>query len=241
MRSPLVTALLHPWNSAMLGISILAGLTAAWWLFPLGLILWMVMVWRIASDRRIRLDYDMQARSGTLSARFQDRYSKVVQSQMRIFTSLMSAGGRTKTALDPVQEEIELLTKRVYDLCRQMTGPENYVKVSKMNTDLEGERALLKLSLESADDPLVKREKEESLAALDDRIKKLKKVSTFLDRVEAQLASMSTTMDAILADIIRLQALGGARAEKEAPDIVSQIRTQSAQVEKFAKEAAELA
>jgi hypothetical protein len=59
--------------------------------------------------------------------------------------------------------------------------------------------------------------------------------------VEAQLASMSTTMDAILADIIRLQALGGARAEKEAPDIVRQIRAQSAQVEKFAKEAAELA
>jgi hypothetical protein len=52
---------------------------------------------------------------------------------------------------------------------------------------------------------------------------------------------MSTTMDAILADIIRLQALGGSRAEKEAPDIVRQIRAQSAQVEKFAKEAAELA
>jgi uncharacterized protein YqgV (UPF0045/DUF77 family) len=241
MRSPLVTALFHSLNPAMLGVSILAGLVAAWWLFPLGVILWIVMVARIASDRRIRLDYDMHARSGTLSARFQDLYSRVVQSQMRIFNSLMSAGGRTKTALDPVQAEIELLTTRVYSLCRQMTGPENYVKVSKMNTDLEGERALLKLSLESATDPLVKREKEESLAALDDRIKKLKKVDTFLDRVEAQLASMSTTMDGILADIIRLQAMGGAQAEKEVPDIIRQIRSQSAQVEKFAKEAAELA
>jgi hypothetical protein len=240
MRTPLVTALLNDLNTAMLGIAVLAGLTAAWWLFPLGLILWAVMIARIATDRRIRLDYDMQARSGTLSARFQERYSRVVQSQMRIFNSLMSAGGRTKAALDPVQAELELLTDRVYNLCRQMTGPENYVKVS-MNTDLEGERALLQLSLESASDPLVKREKEESLAALNDRIKKLKKVSTFLDRVEAQLASMTTTMDSILADIVRLQALGGAHAEKEAPAIVRQIRGQSAQVEKFAKEAAELA
>jgi hypothetical protein len=125
MRSPLVTALFHSLNPAMLAVSVLAGLVAAWWLFPLGVVLWMVMVWRIASDRRIRLDYDMQARSGTLSARFQDQYAKVVQSQMRIFNSLMSAGGRTKLALDPVQAEIELLTKRVYDLCRQMTVPEN--------------------------------------------------------------------------------------------------------------------
>ncbi len=241
MRSPLVTALFHGINPAMFAAAVLAGLVAAWWLFPLGLILWFVMVSRIASDRRIRMDYDMQARSGTLSSRFQEQYSRVVRSQMRIFNSLMSAAGRTKTALDPVQGELETLTNRVYSLCRQMTGPENFVKVSKMNTDLDGERALLKLALDGETDPLVKREKEEALNAIDDRIKKLKKVSKLLDRVEAQLASLATTMDSILADIIRLQALGAAQAEKEAPDIIRQIRAQAKQVDEFAKEAATLA
>jgi hypothetical protein len=241
MRSPLVTALFHGLNPAMFALAVLAGLVAAWWLFPIGLILWMIMVWRIASDRSIRLDYDMQARSGTLSTRFQELYSKVVRSQMRISNSLMSASGRMKTALNPVQGELEILVNRVYALCRQMTGPENFVKVSKMNTDLDGERALIKLALESADDPMVKREKEEALHAIDDRIKKLKKVDTLLDRVEAQLSSLSTTMDAILADIIRLQALGSAQAEKEAPEIIRQIRAQAQQVDDFAKEAATLA
>jgi prefoldin subunit 5 len=238
MRSPWVTALFHSLNPAMLTLAILAGLVAAWWLFPVGLVLWLVMVARIATDRRVRLDYDMNARSGTLSARWQEQYAKVIRSQMRIFNSLMSAGGRTKAALDPVQAELENLTDRVYSLCRQMTGPENFVKVSTMNVDLEGERALIKLSLESAADPLVKREKEEALHALDDRIKKLKKVSTLLDRVEAQLDSMATTMDAILADIVRLQAMGGAQAAREAPQIVRQIRSQCEQVEEFAREAA---
>jgi hypothetical protein len=241
MRSPLVTALFQGLNQAMLAAAVVAGLVAAWWLFPLGVVLWLIMVARVASDRRIRLEYDMQARSGTLSARFQELYTRVVRSQMRIFNCLMSAGGRTKTALDPVQAELELLTNRVYALCRQMTGPENFVKVSRMNTDLEGERALIKLSLEGATDPLVKREKEEALQALDDRIKKMKKVSTFLDRVEAQLASMATIMDSILADIVRLQALGGAQAAKEAPQIIRQIREQARQVEEFTKEAARLA
>lgn len=241
MRSPLVTALFHSLNPAMLAIAILAGLVAAWWLFPLGVILWILMVVRIATDRRIRLDYDMNARSGTLSTRFQEEYSKVVRSQMRIFNSLMSASGRTKTALDPIQAEIELLTTRVYNLCRQMTGPENFVKVSKMNTDLEGEQALIKLSLENITDPLVKREKEEALHTLEERIKKLKKVDTLLDRVEAQLSSLSTTMDSILADIIRLQAMGAADAEKEAPELIRQVRAQAEQVEEFAKEAAKLA
>lgn len=241
MRSPLVTALFHGLNPAMFALAVLAGLVAAWWLFPIGLILWMIMVWRIASDRSIRLDYDMQARSGTLSTRFQELYSKVVRSQMRISNSLMSASGRMKTALNPVQGELEILVNRVYALCRQMTGPENFVKVSKMNTDLDGERALIKLALESAGDAMVKREKEEALHAIDDRIKKLKKVDTLLDRVEAQLSSLSTTMDSILADIIRLQALGSAQAEKEAPEIIRQIRVQAQQVDDFAKEAATLA
>ena len=59
MRSPLVTALFHGLNPAMFALAVLAGLVAAWWLFPIGLILWMIMVWRIASDRSIRLDYDI--------------------------------------------------------------------------------------------------------------------------------------------------------------------------------------
>jgi hypothetical protein len=159
---------------------------------------------------------------------------------MRIFNSLMSASGRMKVALDPVQGELENLTNRIYLLCRQMTGPENFVKVSKMNTDLDGERALVKLALEGVTDPVVKREKEEALHAIDDRIKKLKKVDTLIDRVEAQLSSLSTTMDSILADIIRLQALGPAQAEKEAPEIIRQVRAQTKQVDDFAREAATL-
>jgi hypothetical protein len=238
MRSPRATAIFQPINLSMLGLSILAGLIAAWWLFPLGLAFWLVMMARIANDRTIRFDYDMAARSETLSTRFQALYNQVLRSQMRIFNSLMSAGGSTKRALEPVQTEVETLTNRVYALCRQMTGPENFVKVSKMNSDLEGERALLTLSMDNVTDPLVKKEKTEALQTLDERMKKLKQVSTLLDRVEAQLSGVATTMDSILADIIRLQALGAAQAEKEAPEIIRQIRVQTEQVDDFAQEAA---
>jgi hypothetical protein len=241
MRSPLTIALFHPLNAAMFGMAALAGLTAAWWLFPLGLALWIVMVARIANDRFIRTDYDMQARSGTLSPRFQQLYSQVVHSQMRIFNSLMSAGGSTKHALEPVQTEIQTLTNRVYVLCRQMTGPENYVKVSTSNTDWKGERALLTLSMDGATDPMVKKEKEEALRSVDDRMRKIQQVSTLLDRVEAQLNSVAASMDSILADIVRLQAMGGPQAEKEAPEIIRQIRAQAKQLETFGEEAAKFA
>jgi hypothetical protein len=237
MRSPLTLAFFHPLNAAMFILAALAGLFAAWWLFPLGLVFWIVMVAQIANDRFVRTDYDMQARSGTLSPRFQQLYEQVIHSQMRIFNSLMSASGSTKRALEPVQSEIQSLTSHVYTLCRQMTGPENYVKVSTTNTDLPGQRALLTLGIGNATDDLIKKEKQEALRALDDRMKKIQQVSTLLDRVEAQIGSLASTLDSILADIVRLQAMGSAQAEKEAPEIIQQIRAQVKQLDSFAEEA----
>ena len=44
MSSSLRAALTDRMNLAMLGISIAAGLLAAWWLLPIGLAVWVIMV-----------------------------------------------------------------------------------------------------------------------------------------------------------------------------------------------------
>jgi len=44
MQSSFRSALFQPLNLAMLGVTILAGVLAAWWLFPIGLVLWLIMV-----------------------------------------------------------------------------------------------------------------------------------------------------------------------------------------------------
>ncbi len=238
MRSPLATAFLHPLHQAMFLLAAAAGLLAAWWLFPVGLTLWLVMVLRMAGDRSLRTSFDMEARAGTLSTRFQELYNRVVRSQTRINNFFLSLTGRTKRAFLPLQAEVESLTNTVYDLCLKMTAPENYVKVSRSNTDFEGERALLTLSLDSVTDPIIRREKEEALHALDDRAKKIRQIEKMLDRVEAQLASTAGSLDSVLADIMRLQALGAAQAEREVPKIIQQLRGQIKQLKASEAEAA---
>jgi hypothetical protein len=241
MRSPLAIALFHPLNLVGLAWSVAAGLIAAWWLFPLGLLLWLIMVIIIANDRSLRYNYDMQARTGTLSARFQKLYDQVMRSQSRIAKSLISAGGRPRRALAPVQAEVETLTNQVYSACQQMTGPENYLKIANSNSDVEGERALLVLSLDGIADPVVKKEKEEALRAVESRAQKNKAIAALLDHMEAQLSTVVSTLDATLADVVRLQAMGAAQAEKEMPKVLQQIREQSAQLKAFEDEAARVA
>jgi hypothetical protein len=96
--------------------------------------------------------------------------------------------------------------------------------------------------MEGLTDPAVKREKEEALRALDNRLQTFKDIATMLDRVEAQLSgSVLNVMDAALSDVIRLQALGAAQAEKEVPAVLQQIRQQSEELEKLENEASRLA
>jgi hypothetical protein len=242
MRSPLTTALLNPLNLTMLVFSALAGLIAAWWLFPLGLTIWAIMVATIANDKSIRINYNMEARLGTLSTRFQEPYSKAVRSQTRLFNSLLSASGGNRRALEPVQTEIEKLVEKIYSVCQQMTAPENYLSVSKAKiADLEGERALLVLSMDKNMDPVVRREKEEAIHALDARLQRTKAIAAMLERVETQLASTTTVMDAMLADIMRLQVLGVAQIKQEVPTLLQKLRGEIGQLEATEKEIARLA
>jgi ABC-type transporter Mla subunit MlaD len=87
---------------------------------------------------------------------------------------------------------------------------------------------------------MIRREKEEALHALDDRMKKIKEIEKMLNRVEAQLASTAGALDSVLADIMRLQALGGTQAEREVPKIVQQIRGQLKQLKASEAEAASM-
>jgi hypothetical protein len=122
-----------------------------------------------------------------------------------------------------------------------MTRPESYIKVTQANSDLDGERALLVLSLDGIADPVVKREKQEALKTLDSRIQQVKQVNQLLDRVEAQTGSLANSLDGALADVIRLQAMGAAQAEKQAAPILQQVRDQMAQLKSFEAEAAQVA
>jgi hypothetical protein len=232
MRSPLATALLNPLNLAMPVLAVLAGLLAAWWLLPLGLVLWAIMVATIANDKSLRINYNMEARLGTLPSRFQDPYSKAVRAQMRVFNSLLNVGGENRRALEPVESAVEALVDKVYELCQQMTAPENYLSVSQgKNADLEGQRALLVLSIDKDMDPTIKQQKEAAIKELEGRIQKTKGLAAALEHVEAQLTSTTTLLETLPAEIMRLQVMGVAQIRQEVPVLLAKLKQESDQVQ----------
>jgi chromosome segregation ATPase len=226
----MVTGLLHRTSLLMLGLAILAGLVVAWWLFPLGLALWLVMGIAIARDPSLRLRNKMHRRA-PLAPRFQKYFDRVQRSQVRIFNSLTAAPSRTRRALQPIQTEVEALTTQVHTLCRRMTTLENYRVVSESKSNLQSDLKRINDAINNAGDTLVKQEYEESRRALMERMAKQGLIATELDRVEAQLVGMVNEMDGLVTEVVRLQAMDPEEAGRRVPPLVEKLRERSGELE----------
>jgi len=234
-RSPWLTALINPLNLAMLALALAAGLCAAWWLFPLGLVVWVVMVLAIARDPSLVISATMDSRA-PLAARFQAPFDRIERSQVSLFNTLASADPRIRGSFRQVQAETDTLVNQAYLLCQRMSALENYRLVTQSGGNLDDQLKGLQAQVAAATDPMVKKEYEQSLAALQDRVSKLHATQTQLDRVEAQLSSLSSQMDSALTEVVRIQSLGPSVAAGQAAALAQTLHKQALDLESFQKE-----
>jgi chromosome segregation ATPase len=194
------------------------------------------MVVAVSRDPSLRISHEMQKRE-PLAQRFQRHFDRIERSQVGVFNSLATAPAGTRRALQPVRAEIDMLTMQAYSLCKRMTVLENYRVVSQSQEDLEADLRQLSVKIEAAEDPLIRREYEDTRHSLQERTAKLQAVSTELDRVEAQLVSLASELDGIVTQMIRLQAMGPKDAARYVPDLVNKLREESTQLKEFEREA----
>jgi chromosome segregation ATPase len=236
-RSPWLTALINPLNLAMLALSVAAGLCSAWWLLPLGLILWVVMLLVVARDPSLVISSTMESRE-PLAARFQAPFDRIERSQVSLFNSLASADPRIRNSFHQVQAETDALVNQTYLLCQRMSALENYRLVTQAGGNLDDEIKRLQGQVAGATDAMVKREYEQSLAALQDRVTKLHTTETQLDRVEAELSSLASQMDEALTEVVRIQSLGPDVAASHAAALAQTLHKQTDELVAFQKEVA---
>lgn len=206
MRNPVVIAFLHPLNLAMLALAVAAGLCSAWWLFPLGMIFWGLMIYLVARDPSLRMRHSVQSRT-PLAGRFQKKFERIERLQVNIFNAVNSANASNRRALRPVLQEATELTEQAYQLCQRTSPLENFRLVSEKNQDVEAEWVRLSQQVAEASDPVVQREYNQSLQALERRLEKHHQTLAYLDRVDAQLEGLASTMQSVLTEVIRLQAM----------------------------------
>jgi hypothetical protein len=236
MNSPIVIALVHPLNLFMLGASIFAGLVSAWWMFPLGLLIWLIMVIIVARDPAIKLNLSRGKRTA-LSQRFQPYFDRIERSQFSIFNSLSNAPLKVRNAMQPVVDEMDNLVNATYDLCQRMTTLDNYRRVAELRSNLSSELKQIEKIIAQTQDPLVRQDYEETRRTLQARLDDQKALRTLMERVEAQLTNQANEVDRVVADVIRLQAMGEKETRQQIGELVVRLRSEQVELTRFEQEA----
>jgi hypothetical protein len=232
-QSPLLIGLLHPLNLAMLALAFAAGLCAAWWLFPIGILLWVIMVVMVARNPTLQARYNITSRS-PLTQRYQEQYKNIERIQVRIYNLLASSDASTRHEFRPFLIVVNDLVDEAYRLCERMGGLENYRLISlKKSTDIEEEIIELDEKIARSTDSYVQIEYEESRKALEKRIAKVNEINLQLDRADAQLTSVADTLDSVHTEILRIQAVGKKTIKAERVGLVASLQNQTNQLKDF--------
>jgi hypothetical protein len=235
MRSPILIAVLQPLNLLMLVASVVAGLISAWWLFPLGLLIWFIMVMVVARDPALKLNTD-RGRRQSLSQRFQPYFERVERAELSVFNNLSNAPAKVRNTLQPVQNEINTLVKVTYSLCERMSNLENHRRVTELRGNLTNDLKQIERIIKETDNELVRQDYEESRRGLQARIDEQQKLSNLLERVEAQLLNLSNELDSIVEVVLRVQSLGESETKEYAANIVERLRQELVELNDFEQE-----
>lgn len=231
MSSPFVTALFNPLNLMILIIAAAAGLLAAWWLFPLGLLFWLIMVINLARNPAFRMAHT-SANRAPLAQRFQTAYDRIKRAQTNLYNAVASMA-TLRTEVQPFLSAVNQLVDEVYALAQRMTALENFRLISQSNANFDLEVEHLTAKVQTASDSVVKQEYEEALQSLQQRIRRLNEATARLERVEAELAGLSNELNAATTDILHLQTLPREAAPQRIEEMVKALNARSDEIKRL--------
>ncbi len=234
-RPPLLTALLNPINLSMLALTVAAGLCSAWWLAPIGLVFWLVMVIVIARDPGVQITFTRQSRE-PLAQRFQTRFDRLDRARISIFNSLQGVSPAFRRAILPIQDTLDELTEHAYQLCLNMTALDNNFAVQQISSNFDKEIEEMQEKIRGAADATGKREYEETIKSLQTRKTQVKNISTLLSRFEAQLTGTNNSVDSVVTGIVSLKGRDAKQIEAKIPPLLQVLQTEQAELKQFDEE-----
>jgi hypothetical protein len=217
----------------MLALTAAAGLCSAWWLAPVGLLFWAVMVFAIARDPGLQMTFTRQSRQ-PLAQRFQTRFDRLDRARFSIFNAMAqsTAPGLQKT-VEPVQTALDELVDHAYQLSLRLTAMDNNFSVQQVTSNFNDELTRMQKSITDATDPAARKEYESTLQSLQTRQTQLKAVGALLSRFEAQLTGTNSAVDGVVTSVVSFQGRDGKQVESKIPALLLVLQTEQDELKQF--------
>jgi uncharacterized protein (DUF3084 family) len=240
IQSPFLTALFHPVNMMMFALAVVAGLVSAWWLTPLGIVLWIVMVILVARDPGLRMTFSRVNRQ-PLAQRFQYRFDKLDRARFTIFNAMgESRSPALEKVVEPLQTTLDELVEHAYQLSAQLSALDNNFAIQKMTGNFESEISNLQENLRTAKEETGRKEYMDTLQSLQTRQEQLNKVDGLLSRFELQLTGTSSAIDGVVMSVASFKGRDPKLAAEKIPAMVKVIQEEQQKLSSFDKEVEKL-
>lgn len=196
-------AALQPLNLLVLIAAIFGGLSLTIWWLPLGIALYLAATWLAARDPLLTAP-PPPPRPRITSPALRAALDKIERSQREVERTAGVAQGPLAGLLSNIVNQTRDLVAEAYVLADKGQIIERFLATSDWQR-LAQQLTQLDWQISATMDPFTRQQLEEQRQALRAQQQHIQDLSTYLNRIKAQLANIDASLDTTLVEIVRLK------------------------------------
>lgn len=224
MRVSILTAATRPVNLLILFVALVAGLTIASWLLPVGLLAFAGLVALTWLDPQTAQAVQPRPRPirPPRGTPFQSQLDAIARVHGQIAQSVSSVDGPLRASLERVTGQVDSIVEEAYSLATKGQTVVAYLQQTNLG-DLNAQVVRLDNQIKTTNDAMLRQQYQETREAVAERLKNARALGTYHQRIVAQLENICANLDNVLAETVRLRAAPSVDATLNTDNVSSRL------------------
>lgn len=224
MRVSILTAAIRPVNLLILFVAVVAGLTIAIWLLPVGLLAFAALVALTWLDPQTAQAVQPRPRPirPPRGTPFQQQLDAIARVHGQIAQSVSSVDGPLRASLERVTGQVDSIVEEAYALATKGQTVVAYLQQTNLG-DLQAQVVRLDTQIKTTSDAMLRQQYQETRDAVAERLKNAQALGTYHQRIVAQLENICANLDNVLAETVRLRAAPSVDATLNTDNVSSRL------------------
>lgn len=212
--------------------ALLGGTFVTFWLLPLGVIVYALMVVLGANDSALRFEAATPPRPRLTSPTFRAQIEAIERTAEEIGRSVAQAPGALGRLLAKVNDQARDLTQEAYALGDKGQIIETYM-TSVNQSAIQKQIEALDIRLRSTQDTYTRDQLNETRQALVERQTNARDLDTYIGRINAQLQNIAANLDNVLAETVRLRTADAVSADAATSQVAQRLSDLKSDMDAF--------
>lgn len=232
MSNPFAYAARRPLAILVLLLAIAGGLLIYWWLLPLGLAAYGLMVFLAGRDPALAAASQRAPRPHLSSPTFRAQLAALERTQREIERSVAQAEGPVARLLGRIGGQTQELIEQAYELCEKGQVIESYLARVNLQ-ELQGRIAATDRQIAATADAYTLQQLQETRAALAEKQRNAADLTTYNGRVLAQLQNIHASLENVLAETVRLRTADALAADSATNQVAQRLADLKSDMDTF--------